>query len=203
MWLLVPIVLTLTFSLIKPVFLPRYLVMCMPAVVLLASSGLCRLRPRWMTILILAAMLGLSARGLQRYYRADFDIAREDWRGATQYLLSNSLPGDGVLFHSAQARLPFEYYADSQPGRRQINVLFPAYADKLSYRDFLANAKNAPLAEFSGRYQRIWLVLAHNQLKDGEPDLTTRNIEDVLGRRYTLRRRINLPGSIALLLYGS
>ena len=203
MWLLVPIVLTLGFSLIKSVFLPRYLVMCIPALVLLAASGLSRLRPRWVAALVLAAMLGFSGRGLQSYYHADFDIAREDWRGATQYLLNHSLPEDGVLFHSAQARMPFEYYAESQIGRRQIKVIFPASADKLTYRDFLANAKNAPLAESAGQYRRIWLVLAHNQLKEGGSDLTTGKIEDVLGRKYILRNRLDFPGGIVIQLYGN
>ena len=83
-WLLVPVVITLAFSLIRPVFLPRYMLTCVAPLVLLAAAGLARLRPRWVARILVIAMLALSVRGTWAYYRADFDLGREDWRGATQ-----------------------------------------------------------------------------------------------------------------------
>jgi hypothetical protein len=184
--------------------LPRYLVTCVAPLVLLAAAGLVRLRPRWVSALVLAAMLALSWRGTAAYYRADFDLGREDWRAATQYVLENGRNGDGLLFHSAQARMPFEYYAGSQPVRRDLRVIFPAYgeAGKLSYLDFLANAKNARLGAIPRQYRRVWLVLAHNQLKDGQADATTARIEDFLAANYQLLAARNFAGSVQVNLYG-
>ena len=202
-WLTVPVVVTLVFSLVRPVFLPRYLLTCVAPLVLLAAAGLARLRSRWLTAILLVVMLALSLRGTLAYYRADFDLGREDWRTATQFILNNSQAGDGILFHSAQARMPFENYAGGQPARPQMEVIFPAYGGpgKLSYLDFLANAKNAPLATIPGRYPRVWLVLAHNQLKDGVPDPTTAALEQFLERTYTLAGDRDFQGKIEVRLY--
>lgn len=202
-WLLAPVAITLVFSLIRPVFLPRYLLTCVAPLLLLAAAGLARLRSRWLISIVLIIMLALSLRGTLDYYRADFDLGREDWRTATQYILNNSQAGDGILFHSAQARMPFEYYAGGQPARRHMYVIFPAYGGpgKLSYLDFLANAKNAPLTTVPRRYQRVWLVLAHNQLKDGAPDATTAALEHFLERTYMLAGDQDLQGRIAVRLY--
>ncbi|MGE5204242.1 MAG: glycosyltransferase family 39 protein [Chlamydiota bacterium] len=202
-WLLAPLAITLLFSLFRPVFLPRYLLTCVAPLVLLAAAGLARLRSRWLTAILLVIMLALSLRGTLAYYRADFDLGREDWRTATQYILNNSQAGDGILFHSAQARMPFEHYAGGQPARRQVHVIFPANGGpgKLSYLDFLANAKNASLATVPGRYPRVWLVLAHNQLKDGAPDATTAALEKFLERTYTLADDRDFQGRIEARLY--
>ncbi len=202
-WLGVPVAITLAFSFIRPVFLPRYMLTCVAPLVLLAAAGLTRLRPRSLAGILVIAMMALSVRGTWAYYRADFDLGREDWRGATQYVLQNAREGDGILFHSAQARMPFEYYSGGQPVRHRLQVIFPAYGrgERLSYLDFLANAKKAPLAEISGHYPRVWLVLAHNQLKDGEPDPITGAVEHSLARNYTLSAQRSFAGSLQVQLY--
>ena len=43
-WLLAPLLLTLALSLIKPLFVPRYFIFCLPALLLLVARGLSRLR---------------------------------------------------------------------------------------------------------------------------------------------------------------
>lgn len=204
-WLLVPMTITLLFSLARPVFLPRYLVAGVAPLVLLAAAGLARLRPRWVAALLLIIMLGLSVRGTLAYYRADFDLGREDWRDLTQYVLNNCRPGDGVLFHSAQARMPFEYYSDGRPARPPLRVIFPAYGGerRLSYLDFLANARNAPLAALPAHYQRVWLVLAHNRLKGGEPDSTTAALQQFLADNYALLARKDFQGNLQVRLYAA
>jgi len=203
LWLLFPIILTLGFSLLRPVFLPRYLLACATPLVLLASAGLARLRPRWLAGAFLVLMLGFSVRGVLNYYNADFDLQREDWRRATRELLASAQPGDGILFHSAQARMPFDYYAGTQPARNGLRVLFPAYADQLTAMDFLANARNAPLRETPLHYTRVWLVLAHNRLKDGQPDPTTQTLRAFLAANYPLQKQEKFAGPIELLLYAA
>jgi 4-amino-4-deoxy-L-arabinose transferase-like glycosyltransferase len=44
-WLLFPILLTLALSLVKPLFVPRYFIFCLPALFLLVACGIARLRP--------------------------------------------------------------------------------------------------------------------------------------------------------------
>lgn len=200
-WLLLPVVLTLGFSLIKSVFLPRYMFPCVAPLVLLAADGVARLRPRLLAVGFLLALVTFSVRGTLAYYHADFDLAREDWRDATSYLLTNALPSDGVIFHSAQARMPFEYYAVSSPARQRIQMTFPSSGEKLTAQDFLANAKNADLSDLSSHYQRVWLVLAHNRLKYGEPDKTTEVIQNALKKNFRQVMGKEFPGGIVVALY--
>jgi mannosyltransferase len=202
-WLIAPVAITLGFSLIRPVFLPRYLLTCVAPLVLLAAAGLTRARPRWVAAIVVLVMLALSVRGTLAYYRADFDLSRENWRDATHYVLQNARPGDGILFHSAQARMPFEYYADEKPARSEVRVIFPAYGEegRLSYLDFLANARNAPLAALPSHYRRVWLVLAHNQLKDGEPDSTTGSLVQFLTQNYASAQERAFEGNVQVRLY--
>jgi mannosyltransferase len=202
-WLFVPLGITLLFSLLRAVFLPRYMLACVAPLVLLAAAGLTSLRPRWVAGILLVAMLALSVRGTWAYYRADFDLGRENWRTGTQYVLQNAHRGDGILFHSAQARMPFEYYSEGQSQRQELHVIFPAYGGegRLSYLDFLANARNAPLAEIPARFPRVWLVLAHNQLKRGEPDPTTAVLEQFLAAKYGLAAQRRFEGNLQVRLY--
>jgi len=206
LWLLLPLVITLAFSLLRSAFLPRYLLMCVVPLVLMAAMGLVRIRPRWLAAALLALMLALSVRGTLAYYRADFDLGREDWRACTRYVADHARPGDGVLFHSAQARMPFEYYAGSWPGRRTLRVIFPADnpdgGPALTYRDFLANTKNLVLASVPAHYGRVWVVFAHNRLPGGEPDATTRGLEQFLQQHYGPPALSRFQG-IDLLVYGS
>ena len=206
LWLLLPLAITLAFSLLRSAFLPRYLLICVVPLLLMAAMGIVHIKPQWLAAALLALMLALSVRGTLAYYRADFDLGREDWRACTRYVADHARPGDGVLFHSAQARMPFEYYAGSWPGRRTLRVIFPADnpdgGPALTYRDFLANTKNLVLASVPAHYRRVWVVFAHNRLTGGQPDATTRSLEQFLQQRSGPPALSRFQG-IDLLVYGS
>jgi hypothetical protein len=82
-------------------------------------------------------------------------------------------------------------------------VIFPAYGtgEKLSYLDFLANAKNAPLPAIPSHYRRVWLVLAHNRLRGGAPDATTAAMEVFLESNYRLAGKQDFAGQLEVRLY--
>ena len=105
-WLAVPVVLSFAASFIQPMFLSRYLLVSLPALVLLAARGLTKLpSPALLAALVAAA----CASGLQvsDWYGAP---AREDWRAATRYVLASTHPGDAVLYYPTYAQTPFGYY---------------------------------------------------------------------------------------------
>lgn len=108
LWLVFPIAVVLAASQFKSIFLARYLVFCLPASILLAAAGISRLRSSLQPgVLVLVGALSLG--GVLAYYQHDFDIRRDDWRTATQYLLANAQPGDGIFFYTAPGRMTFEY----------------------------------------------------------------------------------------------
>jgi mannosyltransferase len=163
LWLAFPILLVLALSQARPLYLPRYFIMCLPALLLLAAAGLARIRQPWIVALATLLFVILSIQGTASYYRRDFeDTDREDWRGATQYILANARPGDAILFHVPMGRMPYEYYLSLQNTiSKNPTVLYPSHGDQIDFRDFVEKPSYDQLGQSLPKYQRVWLVLSH------------------------------------------
>src|SRR5438105_3868752 len=109
-WLLVPPILTAGISLVKPMFVGRFLILCLPAFVLLVAVGLSQIRPRWLMAAAVVVLVCLSVRPVFDYYQTRFDPPDQDWRAVVQYVLGQVRPGDAILFYHPLARLPSAYY---------------------------------------------------------------------------------------------
>ncbi len=163
-WAVVPTLATLAGSQLLPAFQSRYLIISLPAVVLAAAAGIAQLRRGWMIAGLTALMAWFSLAGVRSYYRADFDLAREDWRDATRYILDRSQPGDALIFSESESRMPFEYYRGREPqGGRAPRVLFPWHGERLTYRDFMGSASPAMLRELPQQCRRLWVVSRNPQ----------------------------------------
>jgi mannosyltransferase len=183
-WLLFPILFVFLVSQLKPLFVNRYFVFTIPALVVLVAAGLARIRPRVLLGGILLVFGLLSLRGDSTYYQKDFDIFREDWRSASRYVLANSQPGDVILFHQPLTRMPYEYYRTVISASYAPRVIYPEHGDRLMFRDFYAGrAPDALLAGIPDRYPRVWVALSYNQLPTG-PDPTTRFLTEIFGKQY-------------------
>jgi mannosyltransferase len=193
-WLTFPILFVFLVSQLKPLFVIRYFVFTIPAIVLLAAAGLAHIRPR---ILLGATMVIfglLSLNGVASFYRKDFDIFREDWRSASRYILANAQPGDVVLFHQPLTRMPYEYYRSVIPASHPPSVIYPEHGNRLTFRDFYAGrAPDAFIAGLPARYARIWVALSYNQLPNG-PDPTTRFLTEAFGNQYDSLVVQSFPG---------
>ncbi|MGC2186665.1 MAG: glycosyltransferase family 39 protein, partial [Terriglobales bacterium] len=91
MWLVLPPMVTLVATPIKPLFNARYMVMCVPALVLLAARGLTSLyhgsqARHWAGASVLALAVMLSGWGTHRYF-ANLAEESTDWRSAAKYIL--------------------------------------------------------------------------------------------------------------------
>jgi len=107
MWLFVPIVLSLAISMVQPVFLPSYLIVSLPSLVMVAAVGLRSAPRRWLQVVLLLLIVLLAARGVVRWYAAD----KEGWREATALVLADGQAGDGIAFFAPYVVQPFGYYA--------------------------------------------------------------------------------------------
>lgn len=178
-WLLLPIIITLLASLIRPVFLPRYLIICLPALTLLAGAALMTL-PKMAAAAILIGMTGLSLQGTANYYARDFDLLREDWRGATAYVIEHQQPGDAIVFHANQGRMPFDYYAQLW-NRPEPVIYFPGTNRIVTWHDFMGSPSSTTLNEASRESRRVWLVLSHTNDTEPATKLSTSSLENHLG----------------------
>ena len=200
LWLFFPALLTVAVSFARPLFLPRYFFFCLPALVLLAASGLARLRSAWLLAPTLLFFFALSLRGTASYYQQDFDLQRDDWRAASHYLLTNARPGDALVFHIAMGRMPYEYYhsllgtAPSDPV-----VLYPHHADRITFLDFVEKPDYSQLERSLPQYQRVWLVLSQVESSSG-PDAVASSLESLLGSDSAGAEQRNFPG-LHVLLY--
>lgn len=159
-WLVVPVVLDFAVSFIQPMFINRYLIICVPALVLFGASAIARLRRPLTVAVFTAPLVLLSVTQLLAWYGRD---AQENWRDATRYVLAATHPSDAIVFCPKYAHEPFEYY------ERQSEVSGPTKLEgrPLVLEELPPAPEGPPLVE----RHRIWLVIGWPQyhLKEARP----------------------------------
>ena len=201
LWLFLPILLTLALSMIKPLFVPRYFVFCLPALLLLVSCGVTRLRPAWLVGPAVLFLCVLSLRGTIGSYKHDLDIQRDDWRSATRYLLDNARLGDALLFHVPMGRMPYEFYHSVlNPASAVPVVLYPYHGDRLTFLDFVEKPNDGEIERSFPQHPRAWLVLTYAETQSGLPDARSIELTRMLGNFYPAVEQHEFPG-IEILLY--
>jgi hypothetical protein len=214
-WLFFPIAAVFLISQWKPCFLARYFIFTLPALALLTAAGIARLR--WPVLMGMAMLVfgAWSMPAVRLGYSKDIDIVREDFRSATSYVLANAQPGDALLFYQPIGRMPYEYYRSLSGSKAFPKVVFPAYGNQLTFRDFYAGRPPEPfLASLPAQYRRVWILFTHNQVFGG-PDPTTAFISQAYGKQFgavqlahfqeielRLYSRGNVTSSTSSMLYG-
>jgi hypothetical protein len=165
-WLFLPIVLDLGISLIHPIYVSRYLLMCLPPLTLIAAQGFQQMKPRWGAAVALVTILSLAALGLPQYYQ--YRSSNQEWRSTTDYILSKARPGDAVFFCIASGRLLFDYYRKRYHGGFDAGLEFayPAFDDQAKDQDILRDLpplSSSRIDSVATRHPRVWVVLYHDQ----------------------------------------
>ena len=158
-WLVVPVAGAVVVSYVaQPLFVPRYFIVCLPALVLLAGEGIASL-PRWGGAAAGAAVLVLAGLALP-YLREDYELV--NFRDATNFVLERSRPGDGIVFYRPSRRLGFEYYRGRwdrpAPDLRSLypTAAFGAFDLTDDYRAYRVEpADQARLQSWASR-RRVW-----------------------------------------------
>jgi hypothetical protein len=116
LWSVLPLVLLSITSPVRTMVIGRYLLFCLPGMLLYGSIGLMdffegvgRWRGRVQLVRVVPIVLAFAA-GLYGllYWYSDGD--REDWRGAARHVFAEARPDDRILFANDSVRLFFEYY---------------------------------------------------------------------------------------------
>jgi mannosyltransferase len=193
-WLLVPILTVFAISQWKPCFLARYFIFTLPALALLGAAGIARLRWRLAIGAALLLFAAWSLPAVDSLYQRDFDIAREDFRAATRYVLAGAQPGDAIVFHQPIGRMPYEYYRSLTPASAYPTVIYPEHGDHLTFKDFYAaHPSDQFLERAAEEHRRIWVVFTYNQLPTG-PDPTTRLVDWLFPKVYRTVETKTFPG---------
>jgi mannosyltransferase len=182
-WFAVPVAITLMVSLARPVFLARYMNICLPALVLMVAAGVTALRRWWIAAPVAGLICWFALAGVRSYYVRDFDIAREDCRSATAYVLAHARQGDTIAFHKGQNRFVFSYYAVHMEGV-QPAIVYPG-GDRPTWHDFFDTPTPQVLHAIAEEQGRVWLVISQTLTPAGE-DVIAQEMKDAVASTHHL-----------------
>lgn len=183
-WLFVPGVTLVLLMPVQSLLIGRYLLLSLPAGVILMAVGLDRLAeraraaggPLLAAVVMVAAVAGL-ARGAWSW------LARpgEDFRGATHALLAEGRPGDAVVFANDSVRLFTEYYlrrAGSDGGLVPAWPAAPWGAFGTGDQTYLS-ATAAQLAAASPSEGVTWVLVGRRHDNVADVDATIASLTEV------------------------
>lgn len=189
LWLVLLPLLTLLASPFHPLFYPRYMVICVPALVILAARGLIKLydqaaATRWVSVITFILVISLSAWGTHQYF-VNLLNETSDWRSAVSYILDHERPGDGAVFFIANAYC-YKYYVHRAAEEHKLgdapDVLYPTVPPQPVSSDEVRQVT-------SGR-ERIWLILHIDSINPKASAI----IQSTLAEQYRLVEKREFPG---------
>jgi mannosyltransferase len=166
-WLVVPVGAVVLLSLVdKPLLVIRYLMVSLPAAVLLAAlavdrlASLARRGARVAAGALLVLLVVASAVGVAQWYSQG---GPDDFRPAVAFIADRAQPGDGMMIFEPYQRIPIEWYmADKPATERLVQPVYPGTAwgvDPL-YFDGSVQLPSGAVERAASKYKRIWLVSA-------------------------------------------
>jgi len=185
-----PITAMIGVSFLKPIMFPRYLLMCVPAAVLLAAQGLITLeqwlpRGRIVSSIVLLIMITAACLSIGDYF-ATFGTYGHDWRQLTSFVVSQQQPKDAAIFYTFSGHRVFDYYVARERKERgqsaSPDVLFPLELDPA-----IIEKRTMP-------YQRVWLVL-HQTIPSAETNRQSALIRSALQKHFRLAGEKEFSGN--------
>jgi mannosyltransferase len=149
-WAVIPPVLAILYSwVVSPLYLDRFLLVSLPAVILGVAVGVVHLPTRLSTVAC-ALVVVLSIASTVNWYRQP---SAEGWREAGSLTTSAAHQGDGVVF--CGKRQPFEYYLLQEP--TATTTLTPLYPSEPWKEGF--HGERYPRLSADSRWpDRVWIV---------------------------------------------
>lgn len=141
-WLAVPVLCLIAISLLKPVLIPRLMLLSVPAAVLLAGRGVESIRRPW-NWLLLAGMVAASLASARSYYRRP----KPDWRAVTGEIARDFQSGDALAVVPQYGRFTVDYYRQ-RDGLPVSRVPYAAAGGELTDKS---------------KAERLWLIVYGGQ----------------------------------------
>jgi uncharacterized membrane protein len=155
-WFALPVGLTILISTVKPLLVPRYLIIALPAFALLIGVGLSRLAQR--RLLPLAAMtLALILLSYGNFWNSS--TSNENWRAIVASVGQHANRADTIVVFPSTAVSAFSYYARHDPTlRHRFGPTWPPTRWDTPFTRSIPNAavlRTASLADS----RVVWLVV--------------------------------------------
>ena len=151
-WAVLPALITALVSLRHPIFMQRYLIFSLPATILLAAVGMSALKKMYAGVVLVIVLCAMSIPAIVK----DYHKPREDWRAASNAILTSAQAGDAVVFFPFYTRIMLDYYRDrSMQNPRAFHVFAPPYYGAGEDEHNLLQALNSDPLQF----RHVWVVL--------------------------------------------
>lgn len=159
--ILLPTLIVGAISMHWPILQERYLIICLPAFLILAANGLAQIRSKPVFVAAVMTIAGLSLLGVNSYYKERADPNHSDnWRDATTYCLSHAQPGDAILFTYSAEEIPFREYQDRLGGPGPEITLVPEETELALLTRPGTWASPALVSSVASRDHRVWVITA-------------------------------------------
>jgi mannosyltransferase len=208
-WLCLPIIVSFSYSFVKPIFYDRYFIIVLTPLVILVGEGLCHLKQKWLAAGVAAVLALVPFFTLRDWYTGESN-QKEDWRGAVGYIVSSAQPDDAIVFYHPAFRLCYDFYR----GRMNATHGYPTPVYYLSSVQGSLNPYYLPerfsfgkempdldpsLINRLGGYKRVWLVLGYidESAKKAQPEM----MEDFFREKYDVRAQKSYCNDIRISLY--
>jgi len=151
-WLCLPLLMVWGLSQVKPMYTIRYLLPFLPPYCIIVARGVDGLRWNWGRAAIAASLVAVLLIGVWSTWQVE---QKDDWRGASSYVLARARQSDVALFSPRWNIKPFEYYArDRVDGNMDLPM------------PVTWEAAQAVAADVAQRYQRVWLFWQSSHYSD-------------------------------------
>lgn len=200
-WMLVPVIISYIVSQGSThLFSPRYLIVIVPALLMLVAYGLAMLRWRAVQIVLGLCLVLLCLRYAPNYYQ---NAQVEDWRTGTQWLQQNYQSGDGLICYdnSQGCAVDIEYYLQAYPnGDAHFDVDSPGYFpwadyDTTNHLGDYQQALNTDAIQLYGEeHPRLFFAL-------GRADLNNPGVQTAMQWLNTHYRLITQEHTATLTIY--
>lgn len=170
-------------SLRNSVFSDRYVIMALPAYLILVAAGLVVLwRSRWLWPVGVIAMILITgyAWATVRDVNLAHTAEKEDWRSAYALIAEEAQPGDVILPHPGYMLTTYEYFSQREPALDAYEtVTIPTF----QVRWLTEQSMVEWIVNRAGRPDRIWYVESPDRVLPEDPD---RTLETWLRSRSTI-----------------
>ncbi|HET9015364.1 MAG TPA: glycosyltransferase family 39 protein [Thermomicrobiaceae bacterium] len=152
----------------QPLFDGRYLIMALPAYLLLVAAGVRVLeRKAWPLALVAMGLLIILAWIPLRDVNRSSAAQKEDWRAAYHTIVARAQPNDLVLVHPGYLITTYDFYAEEFPGLKRLK---PGTIPSFDVQGFDAH-QMAVMVRKEAPGDRVWLVQSPDRVRADDPNL--------------------------------
>ncbi|HEU0080632.1 MAG TPA: glycosyltransferase family 39 protein [Candidatus Paceibacterota bacterium] len=158
----VPVVLAfLVSATLQPIFLSRYLIICLPSLYILASFFLSSYRG-WARSLAVGALAALLLAALAAQAFDPSSPVKEDFRSASAYVTAHATPSDLFVVSAPFITYPVEYYYRGSASLQSF-PRWDRFAKGKVAQPYSEGALRQSLDTWSGVYGRLYLLMGYDQ----------------------------------------